>query len=111
MRQTFPPFDFLNGRDSMGTPPQMEVLLKEADITVNGSRPWDPQIHSDEFWTRLYAQGTLGLREAYMDGLWDVADMAEFFHKVLTSKVPEGVRVTTNLVWQIVQARLLNMQN
>jgi cyclopropane-fatty-acyl-phospholipid synthase len=95
----------------MGATPQMEVLLKEADITLNGSRPWDPQIHSDEFWTRLYSQGTLGLGEAYMDGLWDVEDMAEFFNKVLTSRVPEGIRLTPNMVWQIVQASLFNMQN
>lgn len=89
----------------------MEVLLKEADITLNGSRPWDPQIHSEEFWTRLYGQATLGLGEAYMDGLWDVEDMAEFFNKVLSSRVPEGLRLTPNLVWQIVQARFLNMQS
>lgn len=95
----------------MAATAQMLALLEDADITVNGSRPWDPQIHSDEFWTRLYAQGTLGLGEAYMDGLWDVADMAEFFNKVLCSKVPDGVRLTPNLVWQIVQARFLNMQN
>lgn len=95
----------------MGATPQMEVLLKEADITLNGPNPWDPQIHSDEFWRRLYGQGTLGLGEAYMDGIWDVADMADFFNRVLRSRVPDGVRVTTNLVWQVVQARIMNMQN
>lgn len=95
----------------MGATPQMEVLLKEADITLNGPNPWDPQIHSEEFWRRLYGQGTLGLGEAYMDGIWDVADMAEFFNRVLRSRVPEGVRLTTNLVWQVVQARVMNMQN
>ncbi len=46
-----------------------------------------------------------------MDGLWDVADMAEFFNRVLRSDVPEAVRLTPNLMWQMVQARLLNMQN
>ncbi|WP_417309990.1 cyclopropane fatty acyl phospholipid synthase [Devosia sp.] len=95
----------------MGATPQLEVLLKEADITINGSNPWDPQINSEQFWTRLYATGSLGLGEAYMDGLWDVADMAEFFNKVLSSEVPSGIRVTPNLVWQIAQARLLNMQD
>jgi len=53
---------------------------------------------------------TLGLGEAYMDGIWDVADMVEFFNRVLRSRVPEGVRVTTNLVWQVVLARVMNMQ-
>ena len=89
----------------------MLALLEQADIQVNGSRPWDLQVHSDAFWTRLYAQGTLGLGEAYMDGLWDAADLAEFFNKVLRSKVPEAVRLTPNLLWQTVQARLLNMQD
>src|SRR5690606_8941888 len=88
-----------------------EALLKDADITINGSRPWDPQIHSDKVWSRIYAQGTLGLGEAYMDGLWDVADMPEFFNKVLRSKAPEAIRPTFNLIWQIAQARLLNMQD
>jgi cyclopropane-fatty-acyl-phospholipid synthase len=95
----------------MGAPAEMERLLAEADVTINGSRPWDLQIHSDEFWTRLYAQGTLGLGEAYMDGLWDVTDLAEFFNKVLRSRVPYGVRVTPNLLWQVAQAKLLNMQD
>ena len=95
----------------MGATPQLEVLLKEADITINGSNPWDPQINSEQFWNRLYATGSLGLGEAYMDGLWDVADMAEFFNKVLSSAVPSGIRVTPNLVWQIAKARLLNMQD
>ncbi len=71
----------------MGATPQMEVLLKEADITLNGPNPWDPQIHSEEFWRRLYGQGTLGLGEAYMDGIWDVADMAEFFNLILETKL------------------------
>src|SRR5215510_9964106 len=99
------------GRDSMGATQQMEVLLMEAEITINGNKPWDPQVHSEQFWNRLYGEGTLGLGEAYMDGLWDVEDMAEFFNRVLSSKVPEGVRLTPNLVWQMVQARVLNMQN
>lgn len=86
-------------------------LLKDAGITVNGSNPWDIQIRSEETWTRLFAQGTLGLGEAYMDGLWDVGDMAEFFNKVLVGRIGDKLRVTPNLLWQIVQAKFLNMQS
>lgn len=95
----------------MQAPADMLRLLDEADITINGSRPWDPQIHSAAFWNRLLAKGTLGLGEAYMDGLWDVADLPEFFNKVLRSKVPEGVRATPHLLWQVTQAKLFNMQD
>src|SRR5690606_335845 len=91
---------------------QMEALLKEADITINGSRPWDPQINDERrFWPRLSGQGTLGLGAAYMAGLWDVAHAAGIFNRVLSSNVPEAVKPTPNLIWQMVQARLFNMQD
>src|ERR1700754_1477174 len=86
-------------------------LLKDAGVSVNGSNPWDIQIRDENTWTRVFAQGSLGLGEAYMDGLWDVADMAEFFNKVLVGRVADKLRVTPNLVWQIVQAKFLNMQS
>src|SRR5687768_274050 len=95
----------------MGATPQIETLLKQADITINGSRPWDPQINSDDLWKRLYAQGSLGLGEAYMDGLWDVGDMAEFFNRILSSNVAAGLKPTLNLMWQVAQAKLFNMQD
>jgi cyclopropane-fatty-acyl-phospholipid synthase len=95
----------------MGATPQIEKLLKQADITINGSRPWDPQIHNDEFWKRLYAQGSLGLGEAYMDSLWDVPDLAEFFNRVLSSGLAGGLKPTAGLIWQVARAKLFNMQN
>ena len=85
-------------------------LLKDAGITVNGPSPWDIQIHNADFWTRLFAEGTLGLGESYMDGWWDAGDLAEFFNRVLVGKVADSLKVTPNLVWQIAQAKLLNMQ-
>ena len=95
----------------MGATVQMQALFERGDIVLNGSRPWDPQIHGEEMWTRLYGQGTLGLGEAYMDGLWDVADMAEFFNRVLRSGVAEAIRPTPNLILQVLKARFLNMQD
>ena len=85
-------------------------LLGEAGVTVNGREPWDIQIHDERTWTRVFAQGSLGLGEAYMDGWWDAADLAEFFNRVLRARVADKLRVTPNLVWQILQARLFNMQ-
>jgi len=86
-------------------------LLKDAGIVVNGSNPWDIQVHNQDMWTRLFAQGSLGLGEAYMDGWWDAEDLAEFFHKVLVGGVAAKLKITPNLVWQIAQAKLFNMQN
>jgi cyclopropane-fatty-acyl-phospholipid synthase len=85
--------------------------LERAGIVVNGPNPWDPQIHNPAFWQRLMAQGTLGLGEAYMDGWWDCADLAEFFNRVLRAEVHKAIRLTPNHLWQLLQARLLNMQD
>ena len=85
-------------------------LLGDAGVRVNGSDPWDLQIKSDDFWTRLFAQGSLGLGEAYMDGLWECADLAEFFNRVLRFGINNKLPVTANLVVQVAQAKLLNMQ-
>ena len=46
-----------------------------------------------------------------MDGWWDADDLAEFFNKVLVGRVAEALKITPNLLWQIAQAKLLNMQN
>lgn len=85
-------------------------LLEQAGVTVDGPNPWDPQVHNSALWNRVFAQGTLGLGEAYMDGWWDCADLAEFFNRVITADIQNKLRITPNLIWQIVQARFLNMQ-
>ena len=72
----------------------MERILALADIKVNGSRPWDIQIHNEGFYDRVVSQGSLGLGESYMDGWWDVEELDEFFHRALradlATKIPSG---------------------
>ena len=85
-------------------------LLAEAGITPNGPNPWDPQIHDERLWNRFVAEGTLGLGEAYMDGWWDVDDMAEFFSRAIGRAIDKQFRPPLSLVWQHLQARYLNMQ-
>lgn len=85
-------------------------LLEPAGITINGPNAWDPQIHNEGFWNRLFAQGSLGLGEAYMDGWWDAADLAEFFNRVLGARIDQSIELTPGFLWQVVRARILNMQ-
>ncbi len=85
-------------------------LLAEAGITVNGPNPWDPQINNPDTWNRIFAHGSLGLGEAYMDGWWECEDLAEFFNRVVGANLQDKIRITPNLIWQLVQARFLNMQ-
>jgi cyclopropane-fatty-acyl-phospholipid synthase len=91
--------------------PELAPALEAAGVKVNGPNPWDPQIHDTRLWQRVLAEGTLGLGEAYMDGWWDVGDMAELFGRVLSAGVDRRLKLTPNFLWQLVQARLLNMQD
>ena len=50
-----------------------------AYIAVNGSRPWDLQVHEPRFYDRGLQQAALGLGQSYMDGWWDCEQLDEFF--------------------------------
>lgn len=61
----------------------IEMALEGTGVVLNGSNPWDLQIHDDRFFKRVISQGSLGLGEAYLDGWWDCAQLDEFFNRVL----------------------------
>lgn len=62
-------------------------LLTQADVTINGNRPWDLHIHNPQFFERVFAEQDLGLGESYMDGWWDCERIDEFISRVLRAKL------------------------
>ncbi|TAH52649.1 MAG: cyclopropane fatty acyl phospholipid synthase [Betaproteobacteria bacterium] len=86
------------------------ALLAEADIEVDGDRPWDMRIHHPQTAERILARGSLGLGESYMDGWWDCDQVDEFIARVLIGRLDEKVG-TTALMVQGLRARLFNLQN
>ena len=88
---------------------KVQELLSLADVKINGDRPWDVQVHNEKFYDRIFAQGTVGVGEAYMDGWWDVEQLDEFFHKVLRAKLQHKVK-TWSIVWNTARAVFLNTQ-
>ena len=59
------------------------AFLQKADIRINGSRPWDIQVHNDKFFLRLLLHGTIALGESYVDGWWDCHAIDQFIYRVL----------------------------
>jgi cyclopropane-fatty-acyl-phospholipid synthase len=86
-------------------------LLAKADVQVNGSRPWDMQVHDDALWQRIVAQGSLGLGEAYMDGLWDCEALDQFFDHVLLACLPSQIKLREMPFLTLLRARLFNPQS
>ncbi|HVO29066.1 MAG TPA: cyclopropane fatty acyl phospholipid synthase [Candidatus Paceibacterota bacterium] len=76
----------------------VENLLAEADIKVNGSRPWDIRVRNDDFYARVVRGGSLAFGETYLAGYWDADRLDELIARLFSSHVTEKARVSfTNL--------------
>jgi cyclopropane-fatty-acyl-phospholipid synthase len=90
-------------------------LLHDADVRPEGDRPggrapWDPRVHDEHFYSRVLAQGSLGLGESYMDGLWDVDDLDGMLVRILGNGADRKVHGLGE-VWDALRARVSNLQN
>lgn len=86
------------------------TLLKQAGITVNGSKPWDLQVKNDQFYARALSQGSLGLGDSYVDGWWECKRLDQFFHKLLRAQLHEKIK-PLSIALQVVKAKLVNLQS
>ena len=89
---------------------RVEALLAEADVRIDGSRPWDIQVHDPRFFRRVLAETSLGLGESYMDGWWDCERLDEMICRVLRAGLLNRVRSWRDIVAHL-QAKLLNLQD
>ena len=69
---------------------RFEQMLEPAGIRLNGSDPWDVQVHNQDLFLRIARDGTLGLGEAYMDGWWDC--------EALDQMIARGFRAGLNIL-------------
>lgn len=88
----------------------LDNLLAEADVRTDGARPWDMRTRDQSVADRLLAEGSLGLGDAYVEGLWECERLDEFFHRVLASKLESRVRPSFALLVHAAKAKVFNMQ-
>jgi cyclopropane-fatty-acyl-phospholipid synthase len=72
-------------------------IFASADVTVNGSRPWDIQVHHPHFYKRLAAGGSMALGESYMDGWWDCDALDQFFDRILRFRLDQQAKKTLKM--------------
>ncbi len=87
----------------------VERLLARADIQVDGSRPWDLQVHDSRLYSRLLAGGSLALGESYMDGWWDAPALDQFIHRLIEADLSKQVRSLADVL-PVLWAKLFNLQ-
>ncbi len=85
-------------------------LLQQADITINGNKPGDIQVHREEFYGRVLNTYSLGLGEAYMDGWWDCDALDVFFYKLLRASIQEKAKKNLQWTLKILFAKIINLQ-
>lgn len=87
-----------------------ERMLVAADVRLNGDRPWDLQVHDPRLFARVFAHGSLGLGEAYMDGWWDAERLDQFLTQVIGAGLDRRLALPQKLArWSL--GHLVNLQS
>lgn len=89
----------------------IEDLLASAGIRINGDRNWDMQVFNENLYKRILREGSLGLGESYMEGWWDCSRLDEFIHRLFQADLEKRIRKSLRLKWQVLKARIFNMQS
>ncbi len=87
-----------------------QQILSVADVQIDGSRPWDIRVHNDGFYSRVLAEGSMGLGESYMDGWWDCAEIDQFFAKLYTAGLERRANLKLRAIWLYLKSIILNCQ-
>jgi cyclopropane-fatty-acyl-phospholipid synthase len=72
----------------------IRTLLAEADITINGDRPWDIHVKDEAFYKAVVRGGSLAFGETYMAGYWESDQIDELIFRLFRSHVVEKARIS-----------------
>ncbi|MBN2700460.1 MAG: cyclopropane fatty acyl phospholipid synthase [Methylothermaceae bacterium] len=99
-----------NWSDHLFCKERVASLLEEADIHIDGGRPWDIRVHDPRFFQRVLADTSMGFGESYMDGWWDCERLDELIYRILRHRLTERVQSWKDIL-AFLQAKLLNLQD
>lgn len=89
----------------------VEQLLGPAGITINGTAPWDIQVHDHRFYRRVLTYRNIGLGEAYMNGLWDCRQLDQMVCRLLSSGIEDMARSDPRYLIRFLPGLLFNLQS
>lgn len=85
-------------------------IFAQAGITVNGTNPWDIQVHDERLFNRLISRGSLGLGESYMDGWWTADELDTFFKRIMSARIEQYFAFSLPNVILYLKSLVFNMQ-
>lgn len=78
-----------------------------AGIAINGTQPWDIQVHDERLYKRVLHQGSLGFGEAYMEQWWDCQHLDEMIARVVRARLSEKIEHQGWLAVKLLLTKLL----
>jgi cyclopropane-fatty-acyl-phospholipid synthase len=94
---------------------QSEIIIRQlfesAGIEVNGTNPWDIQVHDSRFYNRVLREVELGLGDSYMDGWWDCSDLDQFVDRALRAKLDKQIKGNWKILLHILRSKYFNLQS
>ena len=88
---------------------KVQHLLELADVRINGSRSFDIQVHNETLFQRLFAEGSLGLGESYMEKWWDCNNLEELFCRIVRAELNRRIKPLRESL-TLLKAAILNLQ-
>jgi cyclopropane-fatty-acyl-phospholipid synthase len=86
-------------------------ILSLAGVTLNGSNPWDIQVHNRNFYKRAVTEAELGIGESYMNGWWDCDKLDEMIYRIIKVRLDEKVKRKPSILFKLLLARIFNLQS
>ncbi len=90
---------------------RVQQLLQDTGVKLNGSNPWDIQVHDERLYRRVLTRGSLGFGEAYMDGAWDCERIDELVTRLLRDDIRTHMRKRWPQMAILLASVLINRQS
>ena len=88
----------------------VKSFLSRADVQINGTNPWDIQVHHPGFYKRATLERTLGMGEAYMDEWWTCDALDELFCRLAAAQMKQKFDLPLPEKLKIALSSLINLQ-
>jgi len=88
----------------------VENVFAQADVRLDGARPWDIRVRKSDFADRLLAGGSMALGESFMDGWWSCQALDQLFDRILSAGLDHQAPRNVALLWHVAKAKLSNRQ-
>ncbi len=85
-------------------------FFSKADVSFNGSNPWDVRVNNEQLFKRIILHGSLGFGEAYMEKWWDCDAIDELVCRLLEKGIDKKTFSLKNDLWKYLHSRFFNLQ-